>query len=341
MRPWRSGLGLVCLCVLLSGLLGCQSSANDVTPSAAASATVGTSGPAGQSAAPSPTTAGLGSEPPGPPTSQPTSSASSVAGRHVWWLILENKEYGSIIGNSHAPYLSSLADHYGLATNYFAIGHPSEPNYIALVAGSTLGVTTDGTYNLDAPSLFSQLRAGDVSWRVYAQDVPAGCFRGSQASGGQDGPGAPGTYVRKHNPAISFTSISGSTAECGSIQPLGAFSPSAGAFEMIIPNLINDMHDGTIAQGDAFVRAFVPEILSSAAFTSGGVLYITFDEGSSSAGSLGDRGGRIATLIIAADVSAGFRDGTYLDHWSLLRATESLLGLPCLANACQRAPIGH
>lgn len=256
----------------------------------------------------------------------------SAAGRHVWWIILENHEYGAIIGNDQARYLSSLADHYGLATNYFAISHPSEPNYVALVAGSTLGVSSDGTYNLAGPSLFDQLRAARLTWRVYAQDYPGGCFTGPEARGGQDGPGVSGAYVRKHNPAISFKSVTGSPAQCGNIQPLRDLDPAAGAFEMIVPNLINDMHDGSVAQGDAFMRQLVPQIVASPAFASGGVLFVTFDEGGSNAGSLGDHGGRVATLIIASDVTPGYRDGSYLDHWSLLRTTESLLGVACLGD---------
>jgi acid phosphatase len=255
-------------------------------------------------------------------------------------VILENHEYGSIIGNPQAPYLNGLAARYGLATNYYATGHPSEPNYVALVAGSTLGVTSDGDYRLDAPSLFSQLQGAGRSWRVYAQDDRNGCFTGATSGGGSDGPGEPGTYARKHNPAISFASVVNSPAECRNIDPLASFDPSAGAFEMIVPNLTNDMHDGTIAQGDAFLRAFVPGIIASPGFRTGGVLFITFDEGSSNAGSLGDAGGHVATFIVAADLTAGFRDRAYLDHWSLLRTTENLLGLPCLANACHRNPIG-
>jgi phosphatidylinositol-3-phosphatase len=244
------------------------------------------------------------------------------------------------MGNDQAPYFNALAARYGLATNYYATSHPSEPNYVSMVAGSTLGVVSDGVYHLGQGSLFAQLEAAGRSWRVFAQDDPTGCFTGTSAGGGSDGPGAPGTYARKHNPAISFTSVAGSAAQCRNIQPLRDFDPAAGEFEMIVPNLINDMHDGTTAQGDAFLRAFVPTIVGSAAFRAGGVLFITFDEGSSNAGSLGDTGGHIATLIVAPDLAPGYRDRTYADHWSLLRSTETILELPCLANACRRRPIG-
>ncbi|MFI5261762.1 MAG: alkaline phosphatase family protein [Candidatus Limnocylindrales bacterium] len=288
-------------------------------PTPAASQTVALSGPA----SPAGTSATVGPSP-------------SAAMTHVWWIAMENHEYGSIVGDPAAAYLNSLAARYGVATDYHATGHPSEPNYIAMVAGATLGVTTDGVYDLTAPSLFSQLADAGLPWRAYEQGYPGGCFTGDDHHGGVDGPGASGTYVRKHDPAISFTSVSRIPAQCADIQPLGAFEPAVGAFEFITPNLINDMHDGTVAQGDAFLRAFVPMIVDSAAFRSGGVLFITFDEGTSNAGAQGDSGGHVATFIVASGMQPGLRDTAYADHYSLLHTAEQLLGLPCLAGSCSR-----
>jgi hypothetical protein len=266
--------------------------------------------------------------------------SGSPATAHVWWIVMENHEYGSIIGNPAAPYLNGLATSYGLATNYYATGHPSEPNYIAMVAGSTLGVASDGTYDLTAANLFHQLADAGRPWRAYQQDDPGGCFTGSSARGGGDGPGAAGEYARKHDPAISFVAVSRVSAQCAAIEPLRAFDPAAGAFEFITPNLTNDMHDGSVAQGDAFLRGFVPLITGSAAFRSG-VLFITFDEGSSGAGAQGDSGGHVATLVVAPSIQAGFRFAAYADHYSLLRTTEAALGLACLARACARSAIGY
>jgi phosphatidylinositol-3-phosphatase len=275
------------------------------------------------------------------PTPSLRPASTPVAIHHVWWIIMENHEYDAVVGSNQAPYLNMLAARYGLATRYYATSHPSEPNYISLVAGSTLGVTSDGVYHLVAPSLFSQLARARLAWRVYAQDDLTGCFTGITAGGGRDGPGAAGWYARKHNPAISLTSVVSNPSQCGNIQPLRTFAANAAPFELIVPNLTNDMHDGTIGQGDAFLRAFVPQILRSGAFNAGGTLFITFDEGSSDAGSLGDRGGHVATLIIAPGETRGYRFRGYADHWSLLRTTENILGLPCLAKSCQRSPIGY
>ena len=249
---------------------------------------------------------------------------------------MENHEYGSIIGSTSAPYINSLAAKYALLTNYYATTHPSEPNYIAMVAGSTLGVNSDGTYNLSADSLFSQVD----EWRAYEQGIPPGCFTGGSTNGRARRARRRGAYARKHDPAISFTYVSGDAARCADIQPLRDFDPVKGAFEFITPNLINDMHDGSIAQGDAFLHDFVPLITGSPAFGNG-VLFITFDEGDTNAGSHGDAGGHIPTLIVAPGLKAGTRIETYADHYSLLRTTQALLGLPCLAKSCERLPITY
>ncbi len=249
---------------------------------------------------------------------------------------MENRE-ASAITASNAPYLTDLARTYGFVADYYGVGHPSEPNYIAAVAGSTLGVTGDGVYDLSRPSLFGQLTQAGLSWRVFAQDYPGSCFAGVLASGGPDGPGAPGTYVRKHNPAISFTAISGNRTACSWIQPLRTFNPVAASFELVVPNLTNDMHDGSTEQGDAFLRAFVPAILASPDWART-LLVITVDEGSTAAGPFGDSGGRVFTVVVRQGLSGVVSRRPY-DHYSLLRTTEAAFGLPYLGAAADRAPM--
>ncbi len=268
----------------------------------------------------------------------PVASASAVAMGaagvprfdHIYLLMLENHAAASIVGNRQAPYINSLIKAYGLATNYTAVGHPSVPNYLALFAGSTFGITDDANRNLSGKNLADQLEDHGMTWHVYEQDVPAPCSRVTSASGGKDLVGEPGTYVRKHNPAINFTDISGDPSRCAQITRLADFDPAAANYELIVPNLINDMHDGTVAQGDAFLKAFVPKIVDSPAFANG-LLFITWDEGS---GSLGG-GGKVATLVIANDVAAGFRSSKTHDHFSLLRTIQDSWSLPCLAHTCE------
>jgi len=268
---------------------------------------------------------------PTPAASVPVASvASSVPSfRHVYLIVMENHEYGSIVSSSNAPYLNSLIRQYGLATNDHAITHPSEPNYLALFAGSTFGVHDDGIYDLGARNLADQLAAHGRSWHVYAQDVPRPCYLGASANGGVDLVGAGGSYARKHEPAISFTDNSRAKARCDRITHLAGFSPTAASFELIVPNLTNDMHDGTVAQGDAFLRTFVPLITRSSVFAKS-LLLITWDEGSTNLGG----GGRVATIVISPRVKAGFRSAISHSHYSLLRTIEDAWGLGCLNHTC-------
>jgi len=98
-----------------------------------------------------------------------SATASSVpAFSHIYVIVMENHEYGSIVGNTHAPYINALIRRYGLATNYTAVAHPSEPNYLALWAGSTFGVHDDAIHNFAARNLADQLAAHPRSWHVYA-----------------------------------------------------------------------------------------------------------------------------------------------------------------------------
>ena len=250
---------------------------------------------------------------------------------HVYLIVMENREYGSIVGNSDAPYINSLIAGYGLATNYDAIGHPSQPNYIALFAGATLGVTTDGRYDLDASNLADQLDAAGKSWHVYEQDYPGDCSPAASAAGGVDLTGLPGFYFRKHNPAISFTDISGQPARCAAITSLSSFSPSAANFELIVPNTFNDMHSAPTRTGDAFLKDFVPLITGSPDFADS-LLVITWDEGSSDTGG----GGQVATLVISPLLAgSGTQSSVPHNHYSLLRTIEDGLDLPCLGNSCQ------
>jgi acid phosphatase len=272
------------------------------------------------------------------PTSPPATLSPETIGSvpnftHIYLIVMENKESYAIVGSKAAPYENSLIARYGLVTNMFAETHPSEPNYIAMTSGGLQGVTTDGTYKLSVPSLFDQIEATGRTWHVYAQGFPGGCFTGSVGVGVADGAGYAGQYVRKHNPAISYNSIRGNPTRCANITRLTGFDPGAASFEMIVPNLINDMHSSSVAAGDYFLKLFVPRIVNSAAFANS-VLFITWDEGSTS--SLG--GGHIATIVVSPGMAPGSRFGIRSNHYWLLRTIEDAWGMPGLGLAAKSAP---
>ena len=271
-----------------------------------------------------------------PPRGRPSTAAatsasppSSAAIGPIYVIVMENKESSEVLGNLDAPFLNRLAAEYAVATSYTGVAHPSQPNYLALFSGSTQGVTDDGVHTItDAQTLAGQIEAAGRTWHVAAENIPDGCFTGSTASGGPDGAG---DYARKHNPAISFGQIAGDPAECSRIVDFAHFDADLGDFWLIVPNLCHDMHDCSIADGDAFLARFVPTILDASSFKSDGVLFLTFDEGTSDAGG----GGTVATLAIGPGAAAETASDAAYDHYSLLRTVEDAWGLPCLANACE------
>jgi phosphatidylinositol-3-phosphatase len=265
----------------------------------------------------------------GPAPAAGSSLVAVPAFSHIYVIVMENHEYGSIVGSSKAPYINALIKRYGLAKNYTAVTHPSEPNYFALWAGTTFGIHDDGIHNLAAANIRDQLVAHGRTWHVYAQDLPAVCSTVSSAAGGVDLVGAAGTYVRKHEPAISFTSISRYPTRCSHITRLSTFSQTAASFELIVPNLTNDMHDGTIAQGDAFLNAFVPKITGSSAFANS-LLVITWDEGTTNLGG----GGHVVTIVMSPRTPIGKRSTIAHNHYSLLRTIENAWGLGCMNRTC-------
>ncbi len=247
---------------------------------------------------------------------------------HVYIIVMENKEYSSVIGNASAPYLNCLAASYGLATNYTGVTHPSEPNYIALFSGAIQGVIDDGVYNLSQQNVADQLEAMGKTWKVYAQNYPLNCSLATTATGGEDDP--VGNYARKHNPAISFTNISGNPSRCANITDLTHFDPAAADYSLIVPNMCNDTHDCAISVGDNFLKGFVPKILNSSAWNTGGVLFIIYDEGSTNTGG----GGVVATAVISNYALRGKTSAVSHNHYSLLKTVEDAWGLPCLINSC-------
>ncbi len=267
------------------------------------------------------------------PTASSTSTPGGITRVVVVWM--ENEE-ASAITPSTMPYLVGLANQFGRATQMYAITHPSQPNYLALWSGSTHGVTDNDRHDIEADSLASQVTAAGKEWRVYAQNVPGNCFKGSGSkSDDADGPGAAGTYARKHEPAISFTAVQNNPTECAKIQPLAAFDPTAFDVAFVAPNLCNDAHDCSLAKGDAFLQAFLPSILASPEW-SHTLLVVSFDEGASDV----NGGGNVFTMVAREGLS-GVTSSTTHTHYDVLRTIEEILGLPCLAEACSANPLSE
>lgn len=285
-----------------------------------------------------------GNEPTATPTPSPVIVDRVPNFAHIYVIVLENESSSSIIGSTKAPYLNQLAHSYGLAANYDAVAHPSQPNYIALWSGSTQGVKDDRVHRIDAQNIGDQLEAAGKSWRVFAQNVPVGsqgsaptCYTGATSSGGPDGKG---TYARKHNPAVSFVDVSNATARCAAhVSNFSNFDPAAANLELIVPNLCNDMHDCGVAAGDAWLKNWLPQhILSTPTWQkTNSAIFVTWDEGSGGASG----GGQVATIVISKQTPAGFVSNVPHTHYSLLRTIQDAWGLDCLKYSCTANTLGE
>jgi len=248
-----------------------------------------------------------------------TPFTSKPAIDHIAIIIMENKDYSEIVGSKNAPYFNSLIPHSSLADNYYALIHPSLPNYIALLGGSTFGITSDCTdCYVNASNLVDQLEQAHKTWKAYMEDMPSSCFVGSS-----------GKYAQKHDPFIYFDNIRTNPKRCGNIVPSSNLSTDLQSttttpnFFFITPNICNDMHDCPVATGDTWLANNVPNILKSPAFTKQkSLLVITWDEGETS----GDN--RIATLFAGSAVKQGFVSHSKYTHYSLLKTIEDVWGLP-------------
>jgi acid phosphatase len=240
----------------------------------------------------------------------------------------ENKGYAATLGSCAAdPYLCSLAARYASFTNSHGVSHPSMPNYYAFISGATQGCSSDGCAPFSAPSLGSQLDAAGVPWTAYMESMPSACDK-SNAGG----------YVVKHDPFVQSTGTTSCASHVlpypGSSGLLAALgNGSAPDFVFITPNLTDDMHDGSVPQGDAWLKANVAPVLASPWFLNdNSTVIITMDEGD--AGSTN----QIPTVVISRDAAAIGGVSTSINHYAVLRAIESVYGLGYLGNAAS-APV--
>jgi phospholipase C len=246
-------------------------------------------------------------------------------------IVMENHGYAQIIGSPTAPYLNALAQRYGLATASYATAHPSLPNYLELVSGSTQGVTDDCTPCVaNAPQIVDQLQKAGIGWRAYMEAAPSSCFTGSAFP-----------FDRHHDPFVYAPHIVDDPAECGRVVPFATFGSALSdgtlpPFVWVTPDVEHDMHTGTVAEGDAWLRTTLSTVLSSAWYRDDGAVIVTFDEstGGTAAGCCtGAAGGHVVTLVVSSRTPHDARMSTPIDGAGILRTVEAIYGLPYLGAA--------
>ena len=266
---------------------------------------------------------------PSPAAGSPPSVLSSAPHfSHVAIVVMENKEYDRVISNRDAPFVNGLARRYGLATSFFAESHPSLPNYLALIGGSTFGIHSDCTdCHVSSSNLIDQLEQAGISWKAYMEGMPSPCFTGAAA----------GPYVKKHDPFLYFDDIAGDPARCSKVVPLSVLDRDIAAgtlpqFVWISPGLCHDMHDCSVAEGDRYLSGLVPRLLS--AMGRNGVLFLTWDEGSTDRACCGGPGGgHVPTIVAGRLIAPGTRFAVTFTHYSILRTIEGNWDLAPLRQA--------
>ena len=250
---------------------------------------------------------------------------------HIVVVVFENHEATSIAGNSDAPTFNALARRYATLTNYHAVAHPSLPNYLALVSGSTQGISSDCTdCVVHARNLADTLAAAGKTWKTYAEDLPYPGYTG----------GSSGRYAKKHDPFLYFRDVADSRARRDRVVPFARLRRDLARhrlpdFSLVIPNLCDDMHDCSVATGDAWLKAHVVPLVHSRELR-GGVVFVVFDEGTSNTGG----GGRVEALALGSAVRRGSRFARATNHYGLLRTIEDAWGLPRLGFSRTGTPIG-
>jgi phospholipase C len=238
-----------------------------------------------------------------------------------------------VIGNPQMPYYNKLAQENTLLTQYFAVTHPSLPNYLALIGGDTFGVTSDCEHcYVNAQSLPDLIEASGRTWKTYQEDMPEPCFLGSKVN-----------YAQKHNPFIYFDPIRTDTQRCqNGIVPLTQLDADIAAgtlpnFIFVTPDLCNDAHDCDVKVADSWLEQLNQKLIPALEATGQPYLLIlTWDEGQGNHSCCGlppSAGGRVATVLISPQAKNGFQDDTPYTHYSLLKTIAVAWRLPALGHA--------
>jgi acid phosphatase len=249
---------------------------------------------------------------------------------HIVVVIEENKAYDEIIGSPAAPYINLLARRAALFTDSHGIGHPSQPNYVALVSGSSHDIQDDHCpIDLEGPNLASEMQGKGLSFAIYSETLPQAGYTGCFFEGRE--------YARKHNPIVNWQGR-GVAEEAN--QPFTAFPADftkLPRLAFVVPNQSNDMHDGPgtaaqIRRGDDWLRIHLSRYVAWAD-AHNSMLIVTWDEDE------GTTENRIATLFVGPMVKPG-EYATFITHYDVLRLLEEIYGLPLMGASAKTHAIG-
>ena len=248
---------------------------------------------------------------------------------HVFIVVEENHSYSSVIGNSSMPYLNSLANKYGLATQYYANTHPSIGNYFMLTAGAIITNNDSLCSTLTNDNVVRHLLTAGKTWKSYAESLPSVGYTGCGVY----------PYVKRHNPLAYFSDVANSS-EKNNLVPFTKFSSDLSnhalpEYSFIVPNLLHDAHDGTLNAADAWLKTNIAPLIASSTFQKDGILLIVFDESVDTDTAHG--GGHVAAVVIGPHVLAGHKSTALYQHQNTLKTMMKALGLSSFPGAAGTA----
>jgi len=249
-------------------------------------------------------------------------------------VVMENEGTDQALAD---PDIASLSRRSAWFSHYYAITHPSFPNYLAIVAGSTFGLDSDHRPPpLKGATIADRLEEKNLTWKSYAEDYPGGCYLGSVAGAGRITPfGAPTElYARKHVPFLAFASIQNDPGRCARVVGAGQFMRDARAgklpnYSFYTPNMFNDGHDTSLEASSKWLQGFIRTLESTVSMRQRTLVVITWDEG-------GNRDNKVLTLLLGTVVNPG-KYPTPLTHYSLLRTIEDNFGLSTVGAGDKKA----
>jgi hypothetical protein len=270
-----------------------------------------------------------------------SASAAPPAGRHfdhVVIVVLENQGVREALADAN---IAALAKRGAWFPNYRALAHPSLPNYLAMVGGSTFGVEADYMSTpIRSPSIADRLEKKGLTWKSYAEDYPGHCYLARFAGKVRLTPKASPTalYAKQHVPLLQFASVQNDPGRCARVVNAREFMRDARAgrlpnYSFYSPNMINDGHDTSLETSSAWLRNFVQSLQGTLAMHQRTLLVVVWDEG----GGDDTRHNQVLAILLGDVVTPGRYDAR-LTHYSLLRTIEDNFGLEPLTNADRNAP---
>ncbi|KAI1814249.1 phosphoesterase [Poronia punctata] len=254
-------------------------------------------------------------------TLSPTSSVKGKSFERFVQIFLENTDYDIAAGD---PSLAYLAEKGILLDNYYAITHPSQPNYVVAGGASTHNIGDDSFKRIgaDTETIVDLLDAAKVSWGVYQESLPYSGFQGNyvnQKNGAND-------YVRKHNPLISYDSVATDLNRLAKIKNFTLFDRDLAINELpqwmfITPNMTNDGHDTSVTVAGNWAKRFLDPLLSNKNFnTDRTLIVLTFDECETHSVA-----NRVFTVLLGNAIprnKIGTTNSTRFNHYSLTKTVE-------------------